>query len=119
MQCSNVSHVRNNTEIRGVIFDVGGVVITSPLIAIAAYEREKGFPRDWINVLMFVALLLLFSPLNTSSTGYGEQGAWQQFERGEIDLSTFYRRFGEELSNTENGKIWYAEYCSKRSLGEP
>jgi hypothetical protein len=59
MHSSNVSRATNSSEIRGIIFDIGGVVLTSPLIAIAAYEREKGFPRDWINVLMLVALIFI------------------------------------------------------------
>jgi hypothetical protein len=42
----------SNSNFRAIIFDIGGVVITSPLIAIGAYERERGFPKDWINVLM-------------------------------------------------------------------
>ncbi|KAG8801632.1 hypothetical protein FRC17_006595, partial [Serendipita sp. 399] len=87
-----------------VIFDVGGVVITSPLIAIAAYERERGFPKDWLNVLI---------------TGYGHNGSWQKFERGELDLFPFYEGFGRELSNVEKGKQWYSQYCSKRNLEFP
>lgn len=41
-----------SSTIRAVIFDIGGVVLTSPLIAIGEYEQEKGLPKDWLNVLM-------------------------------------------------------------------
>lgn len=36
--------------IKAVFFDIGGVVVKSPLIAIHIYEREKGLPKDWLNV---------------------------------------------------------------------
>jgi hypothetical protein len=51
------------------------------------------------------------------STGHGSEGAWQKFERGEINLSTFYVGFSKELSDAEKGKIWYKDYCKKRALG--
>lgn len=31
-------------------FKIGGVVVRSPLLAIAAFEIEKGLPKDYINV---------------------------------------------------------------------
>ncbi len=34
---------------RAVLFDVGGVVVGSPLHAIAAYERQQGIPVGTIN----------------------------------------------------------------------
>jgi len=37
------------TKIRAVIFDLGGVVLGSPLHAIAAYERELGLPANFVN----------------------------------------------------------------------
>jgi hypothetical protein len=36
-------------RIRAVIFDLGGVVIGSPLHAIAAYERELGLATNAVN----------------------------------------------------------------------
>lgn len=46
-----------NPNLKAVFFDIGGVVVRSPLIAIAEYEKEQGMPKDWINTLMCVFLL--------------------------------------------------------------
>jgi len=40
------------------------------------------------------------------STGLGSNGAWQKFERGEIDLLPFYEAFGRELSDTKHANAW-------------
>ena len=54
-----------------VIFDLGGVVLGSPLHAIAAFEREQAIPAGFVNrVVMETA----------------PQGAWSRLERGEITL---------------------------------
>ena len=37
-------------SIRAVIFDLGGVVVGSPLHAIAVYERELGLDRERTNL---------------------------------------------------------------------
>jgi putative hydrolase of the HAD superfamily len=63
---------------RAVIFDLGGVVIGSPLHAIADYERELGFERNAVNRVVV-------------TTGPG--GAWSRLERGELDLEAFYPSF--------------------------
>jgi putative hydrolase of the HAD superfamily len=63
---------------RAVIFDLGGVVIGSPLHAIADYERELGFARNAVNRVVV-------------TTGPG--GAWSRLERGELDLEAFYPSF--------------------------
>ncbi|KAH8117309.1 HAD-like protein [Phellopilus nigrolimitatus] len=85
-------------HLKAVIFDIGGVVVRSPLLAIAAFERDKGLPRNYINC---------------SISRRGPNGAWQRFERGEIALFPFYDAFGRELSDTMNGNLWYAEYCEQ------
>jgi len=38
---------------KAVIFDLGGVLITSPLKAIEEYEDEMGIPRGYLNYAMF------------------------------------------------------------------
>jgi putative hydrolase of the HAD superfamily len=64
--------------IRAVIFDLGGVVVGSPLHAIAVYERELGLERHAVNRVVV-------------STGHG--GAWSRLERGELELEAFYPAF--------------------------
>ncbi|KAF9052694.1 epoxide hydrolase [Panaeolus papilionaceus] len=89
---------------KAVIFDIGGVVMRSPFIAIAAYERKLGLPVNY---------------LNCSITGQGSNGAWQRFERGEMDLIPFYEAFGRELSDVKKGNEWYTEYCVRRKMATP
>jgi len=62
----------------GVLFDMGGVVMESPLHAIARYEREHGLPANAINRVVASA---------------GEAGAWARLERGELTATTFCAPF--------------------------
>ncbi|HEX6213144.1 MAG TPA: HAD family phosphatase [Methylomirabilota bacterium] len=62
----------------GVLFDMGGVVMESPLHAIARYERERGLPPNAINRVVAAA---------------GEAGAWARLERGELTVATFCAPF--------------------------
>ncbi|KAF6765049.1 HAD-like domain-containing protein [Ephemerocybe angulata] len=89
---------------KAVIFDIGGVVMRSPFIAIAAYERKQALPVDYIN---------------TSIVGYGSHGAWQKFERGEIDIKSFYSAFGRDLSDTVHGNKCYRKYCDRKGIPCP
>ena len=57
-------------------------------------------------------------PSNTFSAGRGADGAWQKFERGEIELWYFYTAFGRELSDTVRGNVWYRRYCAQKGIGE-
>lgn len=91
-------------HLKAVIFDVGGVVCRSPLIAIAEYEKEHGIPPNYINC---------------SITYRGSHGAWQRFERGEMALFPFYAAFGRELSDTKLGNVWYAAYCKRKGIECP
>ncbi|KIK63622.1 hypothetical protein GYMLUDRAFT_221822 [Collybiopsis luxurians FD-317 M1] len=89
---------------KAVIFDIGGVVVRSPFIAIARYEREHQIPENY---------------LNCSIVARGSQGAWQKFERGELELFPFYEAFGKDLSDTVNGNIWYQAYCERKGVSCP
>ncbi|KAJ2841538.1 hypothetical protein IWW36_006229, partial [Coemansia brasiliensis] len=63
-----------STKIRAVIFDIGGVVVQSPFLAISAYEREHELPANYINVAL---------------SKHGDSGAFQRYERGEISYEEF------------------------------
>jgi putative hydrolase of the HAD superfamily len=68
-------------EIRAVLFDFGGVILSSPIDAFQAYERSAGLPAR------FLQTLNTFDP---------DTNAWACAERGEIDEETFYARFEAE-----------------------
>lgn len=61
-----------------VLFDLGGVVLGSPLHAIRDYEEELGFGRNAINLVA----------ANTAP-----DGAWSRLERGELEMEAFYAAF--------------------------
>jgi putative hydrolase of the HAD superfamily len=61
-----------------VLFDLGGVVLGSPLAAIRAYGESLGHESDAINRV-------------ASTTA--PDGAWSRLERGEIALEQFYAGF--------------------------
>lgn len=65
-------------RLRAVIFDLGGVVLGSPLHAIARYEREHGLPAHFVNRVV---------------ANSGPQGAWSRLERGELPLESFFEAF--------------------------
>jgi len=69
--------------IRAVIFDLGGVVLGSPLQAIAEYERERGIPPGFVNRVVVET---------------GSEGAWARHERGEVETPTFMEAFALECS---------------------
>ena len=66
---------------RAVIFDLGGVVLDSPLHAIAAYERELGIPGGFVNRVV---------------VDTGPSGAWSRLERGELSRQAFEGVFEAE-----------------------
>ncbi|KAJ7632190.1 HAD-like protein [Roridomyces roridus] len=92
------------SHIKGVIFDIGGVVMKSPFIAIAEYEKKLGLPPNY---------------LNCSIAERGPMGAWQRFEIGALPLFEFYDAFSADLSDTENGNVWYKEYCRRKGIECP
>jgi putative hydrolase of the HAD superfamily len=63
---------------RAVIFDLGGVVLGSPLHAIAAFERERGIPAGFVNRVV---------------ADTGPEGAWGRLERGLLDMERFVPAF--------------------------
>lgn len=68
---------------RAVFFDLGGVVVGSPLHAIAAYERDEDIPAGFINRVV----------VDTAPSG-----AWSRLERGELMLEEFYPAFDTDCA---------------------
>jgi putative hydrolase of the HAD superfamily len=64
-----------------VLFDIGGVVVDSPLHTIARYERERGIPEGFLNSVV---------------RDTGPTGAWSRMERGELDSAGFCAQFDAE-----------------------
>jgi putative hydrolase of the HAD superfamily len=69
------------TDIHAVLFDFGGVVLSSPLDAFHAYEARAGLPANF---------------LQTINTLDPDTNAWACMERGELSEAEFYRRFEDE-----------------------
>jgi putative hydrolase of the HAD superfamily len=68
---------------RAVLFDIGGVVVDSPLHTIARYERERGIPDGFLNSVV---------------RDTGPAGAWSRMERGELTPEEFCAQFDRECS---------------------
>lgn len=66
---------------RAVVFDLGGVVLGSPLHAIRRYESRLGLARDAINRV---------------AAHTAPHGAWSRLERGELPMDAFYPAFEED-----------------------
>ena len=69
------------TRFAAVLFDVGGVVVDSPLHEIARYERELGLPPNVVNQVVVTS---------------GATGAWSRLECGELTLESFCAPFEAE-----------------------
>jgi len=61
-----------------VVFDLGGVVLGSPLHAIRRYETELGLPHNSINRVV---------------ADTAPHGAWSRLERGELSMEAFFADF--------------------------
>jgi putative hydrolase of the HAD superfamily len=66
---------------RAVVFDLGGVVLGSPIHAIHRYEDELGFEKNAINRVVAAT---------------APHGAWSRLERGELGMDAFFPAFEEE-----------------------
>ena len=67
--------------IRAALFDLGGVILTSPFDSFARYEQEHGLPDGFIRGLNAADHLT---------------NAWARLERNEVDLDEFAVLFEEE-----------------------
>jgi putative hydrolase of the HAD superfamily len=69
------------SPIRATLWDLGGVLFTSPFEAFARYERAHGLPEGFIR------------RLNATNP---DTNAWARLERGEVDLAAFVALFEAE-----------------------
>jgi putative hydrolase of the HAD superfamily len=67
--------------IRAVLWDFGGVILTSPFEAFAHYERANGLPADFIR---------------TVNATHPDANAWAALERNHISTVEFDARFAME-----------------------
>ena len=70
-------------SVSAVVFDLGGVLTESPLVAFAAYEAEAGLPDG------------LIRRLNSTDP---DTNAWARFERNELDVAGFSAAFEAEAA---------------------
>ncbi len=68
---------------RAVLWDFGGVILTSPFEAFASYEAANGLPTD------------LIRSINATNP---DTNAWAKFERSEVDLDGFCILFEAEAA---------------------
>jgi epoxide hydrolase-like predicted phosphatase len=86
---------------QAVIFDLGGVVMPSPLDAFRAYEARHGLPRRFLSEVVL---------------GGGEQGAWSRFERGELGPAEFVTAFDAECA-AAGGTVRTADLLEEIATG--
>jgi putative hydrolase of the HAD superfamily len=70
-----------SATVSAVVFDLGGVITESPMLAFAAYEREAGLPEG------------LIRRLNSTDP---DVNAWARYERNELDVEGFVDTFEAE-----------------------
>jgi putative hydrolase of the HAD superfamily len=78
----NISHANSP---KAILWDFGGVILTSPFEAFRLYEREAGLPEDFIR------------RLNARNP---DTNAWAKMERSEVSLDEFVRLFEAEAFET-------------------
>jgi len=79
-----------------VLFDLGGVVLGSPLHAIRDYEQELGLERNAINRV---------------AAETAPVGAWSRLERGELEMEPFYAAFEADC------RAAGIEMCARTMMG--
>jgi len=70
--------------ISAAIFDLGGVVLGSPIQAFREYERSACLPHRFVSELILAG---------------GHGGAWSRFERGELGMPEFVAVFDAEAGS--------------------
>jgi putative hydrolase of the HAD superfamily len=90
--------------IRAVVFDLGGVVLGSPLHAIAAYEAELGIAQNFVNRVV---------------ADTAPDGAWSRLERGEIDMDRFVADFEAECERAGARIDARAMFAAMAEIAQP
>ena len=70
-------------EVRAVLWDFGGVILSSPFEAFATYERGSGLPEGFLR------------GLNATNP---DTNAWARLERSEVDLAGFAELYEAEAA---------------------
>lgn len=73
---------------RAVLFDFGGVILTSPFEAFARFEQDQGLPEGFLR--------------RVNSTN-PDANAWARLERGQLDVEGFRTAFAEESAALGHG----------------
>ncbi len=89
---------------QAVIFDLGGVVMPSPLDAFRAYEAEAGLPQRFLSEIVLAG---------------GNDGAWSRLERGELNLSEFADTFESECAMAGGTVVVSDLFASIESASTP
>jgi len=72
-------------DVKAVIFDLGGVVISSPMQAFFEAEKRLGLAPNFLNKVI---------------VANGENSAWARLERGELSMNqAFFTAFDQEMSD--------------------
>jgi putative hydrolase of the HAD superfamily len=70
-------------QVRAVLWDFGGVILSSPFEAFTAYERQRGLPEGFLR------------RLNATNP---DTNAWARLERSEVDLQGFAELYEAEAA---------------------
>jgi len=86
---------------RAVIFDLGGVVVPSPLDAFRAYEEANGLPPRFVSEVVVRG---------------GDDGAWARFERSDVTYDEFVTAFEGECA-ASGGRVAVGELLGSIRAG--
>jgi epoxide hydrolase-like predicted phosphatase len=89
------------SSFKAVIFDLGGVVMPSPMESFRGYERRNGLPHRFISEVV---------------VNGGDHGAWSRLERGELSLDEFAEAFDVECA-AAGGRVVTRELLAELATG--